>query len=153
MAYTPEYSCYRNMKQRCLNPNHFKYSYYGARGIKICERWLESFDNFYADMGNRPSPKHSIERKDNLLGYSPDNCIWEIAKKQMNNTRWNRNITFEGITLTVAEWADKCGLNQSTLRNRITKGWSIKDAINIPKINQHTNEKGQFINYKLTVKE
>lgn len=84
---TPEYEVWRAMKQRCLNPSQPYYPYYGGRGITICKRWLDSFENFIADMGPRPTSKHSIDRKNNNLGYSPDNCRWATASQQNANKR------------------------------------------------------------------
>jgi len=78
------------MIQRCTNPNNDNYSSYGGRGIKVCPQWLD-FDNFYADMGERPSLEYSIERIDNDKDYEPMNCIWATAKDQANNRRIFKN--------------------------------------------------------------
>lgn len=82
----PEYEAYKDMKKRCLNPKHKGYKNYGGRGISVCERWLESFDNFKADMGNRP-PGKSLDRIDNSGNYEPSNCRWATAKEQIANRR------------------------------------------------------------------
>ena len=86
MSGTPEYSIYKGMKSRCYNSNNKAFEYYGGRGIKVCERWLESFQNFYEDMGPMPE-NHSIERIDNNLGYGPSNCKWIPLRDQSKNQR------------------------------------------------------------------
>ena len=83
---TTEYNIWKSMKDRCLNPKCKSYNNYGGRGITVCDRWLESFENFLSDMGKKPKGL-TIERVDNSKGYSPDNCIWATRKTQVRNTR------------------------------------------------------------------
>lgn len=84
---TPEYTAWRSMKTRCLDPNTHYYKTYGGRGIKICKRWLNSYENFLADMGRRPSPQHSLDRINNDGDYKPSNCRWATKSQQSQNQR------------------------------------------------------------------
>jgi hypothetical protein len=84
---TPEYRSWAHLKERCLNPNNKDWKDYGGRGISVCERWLGSFAGFIADMGPRPSPKHSIDRIDVNGNYEPGNCRWADPVTQRNNQR------------------------------------------------------------------
>lgn len=90
---TPEYRTWIRIKTRCENKNTPYYYNYGGRGISVCERWSNSFENFYSDMGERPTPQHSIERKDNNGNYEPSNCVWETRCKQQQNIRKQKNNT------------------------------------------------------------
>lgn len=81
---SPEYRSWQMMKNRCLNPNARDYAYYGGRGIKVCERWLE-FEHFLADMGRRPTKQHTLDRKDGDGDYAPDNCRWATRQEQARN--------------------------------------------------------------------
>lgn len=106
-AKTPEYNIWCTMIARCHNPNSNQYSRYGAQGIKVCDRWRTSFQNFIDDMGTRPSNKHSIDRYPNNKGnYEPDNSRWATQKEQMNNTYRTIRLSYEGQTKTLSEWAN-----------------------------------------------
>lgn len=131
MKLTPEYAVWKQMRQRCSNPNNHAFQHYGGRGIAVCDRW-QSFENFLADMGSRPSPKHSLERKDNLLGYSPGNVKWSTKSEQMRNTRVNHILTARGISQCLAAWAELAGIAESTIRKRCRLGWTHERAIFSP---------------------
>ena len=85
LTFTTEHAIWRQMKQRCYNPRKSDYPQYGAKGIRICDRWLNSFENFYADMGPRPSMGHSVDRIDGKGDYGPDNCRWATRSEQSSN--------------------------------------------------------------------
>jgi hypothetical protein len=133
-----EYSTWCGMKQRCYNPTSKFYPYYGGRGIKICDRWLNSFENFFADMGERPD-NHTIDRIDNEQGYSPKNCKWATRSEQQKNRRCNRFVTLNGITKTAMEWSEETGIAHQTLYARIDLGWKPEDIL---KLEKQINKKG-----------
>lgn len=110
MSKSPEYIVWAGMHQRCYNPKHHKYARYGGRGIIICDRWRDNFMDFYADMGPRPSLKHSVEREDNNGNYEPSNCIWATMPVQARNTTTNNFISINGITLCVVDWCKVIGV-------------------------------------------
>lgn len=127
--YSSEYSIWANMRGRCNNPNNTSYERYGARGIKVCDRWMADFLNFLEDMGRRPSPSHSIDRIDNNKDYTPDNCKWSTVKEQCRNRRSSRFIEFHGETRTLAEWAERSGVALGTFHARLKSGWSMDRAL------------------------
>jgi hypothetical protein len=112
--------------------SHDSYENYGGRGITVCDRWRDSFVAFYEDMGERPSPKHSIDRIDSNGNYEPGNCRWATPKQQMNNRRANRMITIDGETLSLQKWADRSGINRSTIYSRVGHGWPLDKAVSVP---------------------
>lgn len=118
------------MRARCLNPKHSFYHLYGGRGIEICERW-SSFMNFLSDMGERPKGK-SLERLDNLKGYSPDNCAWRTPRQQARNRRDNRLITFNGVTRCITEWSERTGMSIIVIHYRIKHGWPLEKVFHTP---------------------
>lgn len=84
---TTEYRSWMHMKERCYNPNTHQFKYWGGRGIKVCDRWLESFQNFIDDMGHKPSKTHSLDRIDFNGNYEPSNCRWATPNQQSQNRR------------------------------------------------------------------
>lgn len=124
-----EYTARSNMISRCCNPGNKDYVNYGGRGITVCVRWLESFENFLADMGLCPSPKHTIERIDNNKGYCPENCKWATREEQARNRRNLRIITAGGLSLSILGWSERNGWDIQIIRNRLGHGWSDEDAV------------------------
>lgn len=108
---SPEYSSYRHMKARCCIKTNKKYPSYGGRGIKICDRWLESFSNFLEDMGRKPSKECTLGRIDNDGNYEPSNCRWETPLQQANNKRNNVFINYQGESFTIAQFARKVNMS------------------------------------------
>ena len=124
MTGSPEMRLWQTVLQRCNNPRAVAYPRYGGRGIRVCRRW-RNFEHFFADMGPRPSPKHTLERVNNNVGYRPGNVIWcHDRRVQANNTVTNRFIVFAGQRKTVAQWCVILGLNHRTVRSRLHMGWS-----------------------------
>lgn len=126
---TVEYSTWTNLRKRCFNRADKKFADYGGRGITVCDRWANSFEAFFADMGERPSPAHSIDRIDNDGPYSPDNCRWATRAQQASNKRVPKNtvyITLGAVTKTIPEWSDITGLSQPLIRSRLKRGWAVE---------------------------
>lgn len=128
-ARTKTYITWKAIKTRCKNPNNPAYPDYGGRGISICKEWDSSFDSFLHDMGERPNGM-TIERKNNNLGYSPDNCIWADRKTQSRNRRSNRIISAFGTTMTLREWSLETGIKPTTITQRIDYlEWPVEKAL------------------------
>ncbi len=126
----PDYNIWAGMRHRCNNSNYHAYPDYGGRGITVCPQW-DSFEQFVADMGPRP-PGHEIERKNNDGNYEPSNCRWATRKEQCRNTRLSHTLTVNGVTCTIAEWAEKSGIWHQTIRTRIKRGWNPERAVTKP---------------------
>lgn len=129
MSRSPEYGVWQCMIQRCSSRNNTHYADYGGRGIGVCARWLNSFENFYADMWPRPSLKHTLERKDNDGNYGPSNCTWATRKEQANNRRITNRITIGDVTKTTSEWSKELGIKSSTLNYRAASKFSPNDIV------------------------
>lgn len=126
------YAIWRDMKQRCLNPNNQQYKNYGGRGIKIRDEWLE-FNSFYQwAIKSDYKVGLSIERKDVNGNYEPSNCTWIPKSEQLNNLRRTRWVTWSGETRNIAQWSAKTGLSSETIRRRLAYGWSIDRALSEP---------------------
>lgn len=128
MSNTPTWNTYRRMMERCYYPRKDSYPKYGGRGIAVCSRWRESFENFFADMGTRPDDC-TLDRIDNDGPYSPENCRWATSIEQMNNRTNNVFVTYEGKTLTATQWSRIVGIPVSTIRSRIRRGWTAEQTL------------------------
>ena len=124
------FGIWTHMKSRCHVPTDDQYHNYGLRGIKVCDEWYKDFMAFYTwSMANGYSDKLSIDRIDNNKGYSPENCRWTTMKVQANNTSRNNRVSYNGQTLTIAEWSEITGIKQNTLTYRLRRGWSVERAL------------------------
>lgn len=130
-VYPNEYYVWVKMKQRCYNPNDEKYPRYGARGIRVCERWLHHYENFIKDMGPCP-PGYSLDRINNDLGYFPENCRWATRIEQANNQARVVILVYNGQSGTLTEWSHRLGINRRTLKGRRARGWSAKRILTTP---------------------
>lgn len=130
-GYSPTYSSWVSMRDRCKNPNSPSWKYYGGKGIKIDPAWSR-FDTFLSEMGERPSMDHTLDRVDGSLGYFRENCRWATYKVQNRNTSFNRILTVDGASLSVAEWAEKTGLPYFTISGRLRRGWPDEKAVKTP---------------------
>src|SRR5262245_34706055 len=130
-AETSEYFVWGSMLQRCYNPKHRQFRHYGGRGIRVCDRWGESFANFLAEMGKRP-PGLQLDRIDNDRGYEPGNCRWATTTEQSRNRRSCRLLTLGDETMPLSAWAVRTGLPENTIRNRLRRGWSDERTLTEP---------------------
>lgn len=115
---TPTNAIWKSMKQRCSSKNKKEWKSYGGKNITVCDRWIDSFENFIADMGEKPVGM-CIDRIDNSKGYSPDNCRWVTAKVNIRNRDITYQITYNGITQPVSAWAEQIGIKYTTLWARL----------------------------------
>ncbi len=120
---TPEHNAWKRIVQRTTNPRNPSFPDYGGRGITMCDEWKNSFATFLHDMGERPSPKHSIDRIDVNGNYEPNNCRWATHQQQANNRRTNRHVFYKGVKMTVSDAARAAGLKPQVVRDRIRRGW------------------------------
>ena len=126
---TSEYSSWHGMVKRCTKRHCKDYPSYGGSGIEVCDRWLD-FSNFLADMGKKPTIKHSIDRIDNSKGYEKSNCRWATRSEQGRNQTTNRIIEYNGEKQPLIYWATLFNLNKNTLLTRLNLGWDIHKALN-----------------------
>lgn len=129
-SYTRLGRIYHNMKTRCTNPNYDKYQYYGGKGIKICDEWMNSWDMFceWAE-NNGYDDTLTLDRIDPNGDYCPSNCRWVSRKEQANNRSSNKLLTYNGHTKTLQEWAEEVGLDADTISQRLRSGWDVERAL------------------------
>lgn len=128
LSKTSEYVIWSAIIDRTERTTHSAYDRYGGNGIKMCKEWRSSFTQFLLDMGKRPSKKHSIDRIDNSIGYSKDNCRWATDKEQSMNKKNNIYITCNGKTLQLNEWAEELGISVDAVRARYYRSGKQTDC-------------------------
>lgn len=136
---TAEYATWRHIITRCTDTNDPTYPRYGGRGIKMCDRWRDSYLSFLSDMGRRPSDWHSIDRIDNNGDYEPANCKWSTAKEQANNRRSNRIIEFAGLKMNLNQWAIHLGISRKALSSRFHRGEPIEKMLTGSRVKVNKN--------------
>jgi hypothetical protein len=144
---SPEYTAWLAMKSRCYNHKNDRYNNYGGRGIKVCEKWLESFENFLADVGFKPTKEHSLDRINVNKDYCKENCKWSTRHEQANNKTTNIKITYNNKTQTLLQWCDELNLHYDTMRSRIFRyNWDVEIAFTKPIGNNKINSKQYELN-------
>jgi len=118
------------MKARCLNKKNRCYPIYGGVGVAVCDRWMK-FENFISDMGDKPSPQHSIDRIDSSGNYEPSNCRWATSITQGRNTSRNHILSLNGRSMCISEWSEELGIASETLKSRIKSGWSAELTLSL----------------------
>jgi len=127
-----EYKIWVAMKERCYNSNNCNFKFYGAKGIRVCDRWRHSFENFLADMDEKPEGCSLDRFPDNKGDYGPDNCRWATKIQQQNNLTSNKLLTYDGRCMTQAQWSREMGITEQTIHVRLRRGWPIEKALTHP---------------------
>jgi len=138
------------MRDRCGNERDAAYKNYGGRGIRVCQRWEDSFEAFLADMGRRPSPNHSIDRINNDGDYEPGNCRWATRKEQLDNRRPSKKlvmVTYAGREISLSELARLTGKPRMFLWWRLRKGWPVQEAVDLPRSHVSRRHRSARPNY------
>lgn len=132
------YNTWLDMKKRCIRKWHHDYKWYGGRGIKVCDRWLNDFSAFLADMGEKPAGL-TLDRINNDGNYEPGNCRWATRAEQAANKRRGggmgpgvKVIEFAGEAMSVGDWDKKLGLKQGGIWHRLNNGWPLERALTTP---------------------
>ena len=126
---TPEFKAWNNMLERCYTTTHQEYTAYGGRGITVCQQWREAFVYFLADMGQRPTPKHRLGRRDPHGPYTPENTCWMTASEQSRHKRNTVMLTHNGERMCLTDWAIKLGVPRGRLFQRLRKGWTVERVL------------------------
>ena len=126
--YPAEYTSWKGLRSRCHNPRVIRYTDYGGRGITVCERW-NKFSAFMEDMGPKPTPAHTIERKDVNGNYEKDNCRWATKREQSRNTRRSVYVEYEGERVLLIDLVARLGVRNGLVRSRLLRGWNVADAL------------------------
>ena len=140
MSGSPTFIVWCGIKRRCSDRNAQAYYYYGGRGIRVCDRWRVSFEAFLEDMGERPSRRHWIDRIDNDGHYEPGNCQWATVVQQARNRRSNVMLVHDGQSRCLSEWSEIVGIPRWTISRRISRGWTVEEALSIPAENARAPE-------------
>lgn len=141
---TSLYNTWRGMKDRCMNPSHKSYKYYGEKGVKICLEWQKSFENFRDwALSNGYQEGLSIDRIDVKGNYEPSNCRWATLEQQANNKTTNHFLTYNGKTQTINQWADYLGIKREIIKDRLRWGWKVDDIFETP-VAQCITDKYEF---------
>jgi hypothetical protein len=131
---SPAYGCWIAMRARCHSPESTAYPQYGARGVTVCDRWRDDFKTFLADMGERPSMGHSLDRYPNRTGnYEPGNVRWATFTEQARNKDSNRTLTYNGESHSIVEWSEIVGVSATLIQARLDRlGWSVAKSLSEP---------------------
>ncbi len=144
----PEYKNWTSMKDRCLNKKSKGFSSYGKVGITVCDEWIISFERFMDDMGRKPSPRHTLDRIDNLKGYSKENCRWASKEEQANNRRNSLVFNIDGETSSLSQWGRELGIQQLPLRKLLERG-PTRSQIDSWKEDKLANKNGACLSFGL----
>lgn len=148
MSRTGEYKSYHKMLERCYSHNDINYKNYGGRGIVVCNRWRESFENFFEDMGMKPTIKHSIEREDTDGNYEPSNCKWATKLEQNRNRRRHAWFEYEGVRLIREDWAKVFQVAPSQINLQIKRGKTFKQIFLYYKNKKELSWNGVLSNFE-----
>lgn len=147
-----EYQSWANIKSRCTNPKASHYERYGGRGVIMCERWLNSFENFFEDMGKRPSKEHSIDRINNDGNYELDNCRWATNSQQSRNKSPNVYLEYAGISMVQSDWAKRWNITATLIKQHIKSGKSFEQIFNHFENNNNVKRRYQsFMGHSRTI--